>query len=83
MNFDFFHRPEPRKFKYKPRYYNPDEEQNTSETDYDVDRFAERLNRSWSKKRRKKVEKSSNVRQLIWIAFLVLALGFLFVKLFS
>ena len=84
MNFSFFHRPEVRKYNYKPQFYVPDDEKNINYDTFDNEKFAERLHKNWSNKRRVKKE-MSNMRTIFWLAFLIFLFGvlgwFLFVKL--
>ncbi len=83
MNFTFFHRPEPRKFKYKPRFYTPEEEARPTDGSYDPNRFAEKLHRSWNRRRPSTGgTKAANARTLVWIIFLAILLGYLLFKLF-
>jgi len=75
MNFSFFHRPEVRKFNYKPQFYVPKEEEQMNYDKYDSDTFGKKLHRSWESKRHTKNNPTNNMRTIIWIAFLLLVLG--------
>jgi hypothetical protein len=75
MTFTFFHRPEARKFNYKPQFYVPEEEKPVNYDKYDSDDFAKKLHRNWEGKRRAKNNKTSNMRTIIWLVFLLLMLG--------
>jgi hypothetical protein len=75
MNFSFLHRPEARKYNYKPQFYVPEEEKPINYDKYDADKFADKLRRSWGNKRHVKNNSTNNMRTIIWIAFLLLVLG--------
>ena len=75
MNFTFFHRPETRKYSYKPQFYVPEEEKPINYDKYDADKFGEKLHNSWKKKRHVKNNKTNNMRTIIWLAFLIAVLG--------
>jgi hypothetical protein len=77
MNFTFFHRPEARKFNYKPQFYVPEEEKTAHSEKFDPDKFGEKLRTSWSRKRHNKSNSTANMRIIIWMAFLILVLGLL------
>ena len=74
MNFTFFHRPEARKYNYKPQFYVPDEDKPTNVDKFDPDEFGVKLSRNWDKKRRNKSNSTSNMRLIVWMAFLVVVL---------
>ena len=77
MNFNFFHRPEIRRYNYKPQFYVPQEEKPINYDKYDTDTFGEKLHRNWESKRRTRNNPTGNMRIIIWLAFLILVLGFL------
>ena len=74
MNFTFLHRPEARKYNYKPQFYVPEEEKPVNEKDFNPDKFRDKLRSSWEGRRRNKNNKTGNMRTIIWIAFLLFAL---------
>jgi hypothetical protein len=71
MNFTFFHRPERRKYNYKPQFYTPEEEKSTDYEKFDRDKFGEKLSRSWDSKRRTRTNSTGNMRIIIWLVFLI------------
>ncbi|MCL2247283.1 MAG: hypothetical protein FWC10_09290 [Lentimicrobiaceae bacterium] len=77
MNFTFTHRPEARKFNYKPQFYVPEEKQSTNETNFDPNKFGEKLRSNWDRKRQTKSKRSSNSRIIIWMVFLIMVLGYI------
>ena len=81
MNFNFFHRPELRKFNYKPQFYVPEEEKPINYNKYDRDNFGEKLHRNWESKRKNRSNKTGNMRAIIWMAFIVLLILFVLWKL--
>jgi len=74
MNFTFLHRPEARKYNYKPQFYVPEEEKPVNEKDFDPNKFGDKLRGSWESRRRNRNKPTSNMRTVIWIAFLLLLL---------
>lgn len=78
--FNFFHRPESRKYNYKPQFFVPEEEKPTTEKGYDSDKFGEKLHQKWSHKRRNKPNPTSSARTIIWILFLIAILLFVVYK---
>lgn len=75
MEFSFLHRPQPKKFEYKPRYYNPDTEPDESGmTPDETERFARRLHREWESKRTRQEKKGFSKLTIVWI---LIILGFL------
>jgi hypothetical protein len=85
MNFTFFHRPEVRKYNYKPQFYVPEDEKPINYDKYDNEKFAKKLHKNWDSKRRVKNNSTSNMRTIFWLVFFIFALGvmawFFFVKL--
>jgi hypothetical protein len=82
MNFTFFHRPESRKYNYIPQFYVKDEDKVPKRSSYDSEEFAERLHRTWSKKRQVQKKNSGNIKSIVWIAFILFLLIFILYKLF-
>jgi len=74
MNFTFFHRPEVRKYNYKPQFYVPDEYKPIDSAKFDADSFGDKLSRSWDKKRRNRRNATGNQRIIIWLAFIIFVL---------
>jgi hypothetical protein len=74
MTFTFLHRPEPRKYGYKPQFYVPEEKQPVNEKNFDPDRFGDKLHHSWESRRQSKKSRTGNMRTVIWIAFLLFLL---------
>ena len=81
MNFTFFHRPEVRKYSYKPQFYVPEEEKQTNPEKFDPDTFGDKLSRSWDKKRRNRRNATSNQRTIIWLVFIISVLLLLALKI--
>ena len=77
MNFTFFHRPEARKYNYKPQFYVPEEDKPTNVDKFDPDEFGVKLSRSWDKKRRNRSNAASNQRIIIWLVFIIVILLFI------
>jgi hypothetical protein len=82
MNFTFFHRPETRKFNYKPQFYEPTEEKVKRSEEFDSDEFAKRLHKNWSSKRKTEKKGISNFKSIIWIIFILFLLLFFYYKVF-
>ncbi len=82
MNFTFFHRPETRKFNYKPQFYEPTEEKVKRSEEFDSDEFAKRLHKNWSSKRKTQKQGISNFKSIIWIVFILFILLFFYYKVF-
>jgi len=76
MNFTFLHRPEARKYNYKPQFYVPDEEKPVNAKDFNPDKFGDKLRNSWERNRRTRSNPTGNMRTVIWIAFLLFILLF-------
>lgn len=75
MTFNFLHRPEVRKYNYKPQFFVPEEEKPINYDKYDADKFADKLRKSWNNKRHVKNNPTNNMRTIIWLAFLIAVLG--------
>jgi len=76
VNFQFLHRPETRKYNYKPQFYQPEEKKFDTSGKYDKEEFEKKLRNNWSNKRKVKNNRNS-MRNVIWIAFILLLLLFL------
>ena len=73
MNLSFFHRPEIRKYNYKPQYESTEKDKSGNSKNFDKDDFGEKLRNSWDSKR--KIRKNLNsTRNVIWIAFILFLL---------
>jgi len=83
MNFTFLHRPEARKYSYKPQFYVPEEEQPTNTKRFDPEEFGAKLHRNWDSKRRASGNKTSNMRTVIWMVFIISILCFVAWKVFK
>ena len=86
MAFNLIDRPEKREFRYKPRFYQREEDKpmDNSGDNYDPDKFAERLHRSWSSKRMSQQDRNKfPLKTVIWLMFIVVILVFLSVKFFG
>lgn len=86
-SFTFFHRPEVRKYNYKPQFYNPDklDEKEGKPSDKEVSssyEFANRMHDNWSRRRQHKNQKQSSFKYIIWLVFIALILGILYYKFF-
>lgn len=82
MNFTFFHRPETKKFNYKPQFYTPEEEKPKRASDFNSEEFAQRLHKSWNQKRQNKKQGISNFKSIVWIFFILFILLYLYYKFF-
>lgn len=83
MAFNLIERPEKREFRYKPRFYQREEDKpmDNSGEDYDPEKFAERLHRSWSSKRKSQQDRNKfPLKTVIWLMFIVIVLGYFFFK---
>lgn len=80
MNSFLNPRPEKRKFKYKPRYHEANEEKRNREENFDIDQFADKIHRSWSGKRSSRSRNTFPLRTFIWLLFIVFVLVFFFYK---
>ena len=86
MDFQFLHRPEPRKFGYNPQFYN--EEENNEDRNPETRRqltepelFARRLHNNWERRRtRREDSRKASLRTIIWMAFIVFMLLFFVFK---
>ncbi|MCQ2285243.1 MAG: hypothetical protein MJZ76_00010 [Bacteroidales bacterium] len=89
MNYQFLHRPEPKKFNYKPQYFNEDDLDASEETRQnrrqlsEQEEFARRLHNNWDRRRQRKREDKSSFRTIIWMAFIVFILLFVVFKVFN
>ncbi len=86
MAFNLIDRPEKREFRYKPRFYQREEDKpmDNSGENYDPDKFAVRLHRSWSSKRMSQQDRNKfPLKTVIWLMFIVVILVFLSVKFFG
>jgi hypothetical protein len=79
VNFSFLYRPEVRKYNYKPQFFDPDEEKFDKAKKNDRDEFGSKLRNCWENKRKIKKNKNS-MRNIVWIAFILLLLLFLVSK---
>ena len=83
MAFNLIERPEKREFRYKPRFYQREEDKpmDNSGEDFDPDKFAERLHRSWSSKRISQQDRNKfPLKTVIWLMLIVFVLVFIFIK---
>ena len=83
MAFNLIDRPEKRQFRYKPRFYQAEEDKpvDKSGEDFDPDKFADRLHRSWASKRMSQQDRNKfPLKTVIWLMFIVLVLGYFFFK---
>lgn len=83
--FSFLHRPEPKRFTYKPRYYDPDKEKDaeTGHVPDETELFARRLHRSWESKRtaRNESKRKSSSRAILWSVVILALLLYVIYKL--
>lgn len=77
MNFQFFNTPKPRKFNYKPRFYDPEKEGDVKK---EGDDFASTLHRSWNKTRTRKEPHKFPIKSVIWISLIIITLIYLYYK---
>lgn len=83
MAFNLIERPEKREFRYKPRFYQREEDKpmDNSGEDYDPEKFAERLHRSWSSKRMSQQDRNKfPLKTVIWLMLIIVVLVFIFTK---
>ena len=83
MAFNLIERPEKREFRYKPRFYQreKDKPMDNSGEDYDPEKFAERLHRSWSSKRMSQQDRNKfPLKTVIWLMLIIVVLVFIFTK---
>jgi len=71
MNFTFLHRPEPRKYNYKPQFYVPDDKKPINEKDFNPDKFGEKLRSNWERRRYSRKNSTGNMRTVIWLIFII------------
>jgi len=86
MAFNLIERPEKREFRYKPRFYQRDEDKpmDNSGEDFDPEKFAERLHRSWASKRKSQQDRNKfPLKTVIMLMLFVIILVFFFVKFFD
>ncbi len=86
MALNLIQRPEKREFHYKPRYYQSEENKtvNKDGSDFDPDKFAERLHKNWSSHRMRKDDRNKfPLKMVIWLAFIIFVLVYFFVKFFE
>jgi len=85
MNFTFFHRPRPRQFEYKPRFYNPEKDPDDSGEGLDQkEQFARRLHREWDSSRTTTTRRRTNPTSIIWLVLgIVLIIYFIHSKAFT
>lgn len=86
MEFQFLNREKPKKFNYKPQFYNEDEaddERSVREGKRPLteqEEFARKLHNSWNSRRQRKIESHSTIRSVVWMAFIVFVLLFVVYK---
>jgi len=74
MNFTFLHRPEARKYNYKPQFYVPEDEKPTNSENFDPNKFGDKLRSSWGRRRYSRKHSTGNMRTVIWLVFIILLL---------
>ena len=78
MNFSFLQRSESRKYNYKSQYFVPEDEKPTDPENFDPNKFGDKLRTSWERRRyNSRKSGTSNMRTVIWLAFIIFVLGFL------
>lgn len=78
-SFTFFHRPEVRKYNYKPQFYDPDKPEEKEEGEAARAReFANHMHDSWDRRRQHKNRPQSSSRILIWLLFIFVLLAVLY-----
>lgn len=82
MDFTFLHRPQPKKFEYKPRFYKPEAEPDeTGRTPDQTEQFARRLHREWESKRTTRKEKKGFSKMTIfWLVVIIGVLLYFLLK---
>ncbi len=82
-SFTFFHRPEARKYNYKPQFYDPDKPEENKEGEAARAReFANHMHDSWDRRRQHKNRQQSSLKYIIWLVFIALIIGILYYKFF-
>lgn len=80
MAFTFFNSQEPRKFNYKPRFYDPNKENSTGDERRD---FARNLHEEWQSKRNHTSErKGGSSLTILFMIFFVIVLAIVLFKFF-
>lgn len=82
MKFEFFNTPKPKKFGYKPQFFDAEKAQNDDPKRSHEQQFAEELHNAWNRKRQRKSDRKSPLRTLIWPLFIIIVLLFFFLKFF-
>ncbi len=81
MAFNIIERPEPREFKYKPRYYKPEQEESTG--DHRTD-FANHMHDEWDSKRRHgKDKQNKSWLPIMCMLFFAIILALVIFKFFA
>ncbi len=81
MDYNFFHRPKPKQFEYKPRYYNPDTDTGKpAQEKSGTDEFAHKLHNSWKRKRTRPEKKGLSTNAIIWIVIILAFLLYFILK---
>jgi hypothetical protein len=76
MNFSFLHKPEVRKYNYKPQFFVPKEENSYVSGKFNSEEFGTKLKNSWKSKRKTK-KNQNNMKKIMRVAFILLLLLFL------
>jgi len=74
MKFTFLHRPEARKYNYKPQFHVPEDEKPLNSENFDANKFGDKLRSNWDRRRPSRSSSTSNMRTVIWLAFIILVL---------
>ena len=77
MILRFGYTPKPKKFSYKPVFYNPEEEENQTQKKEDLT-LKEKLHSSWQKERAKP-KKNLKINLLAYLLVVVLLLYLIFI----
>lgn len=90
MKVSFFHRPKPKKFEFKPRYYNKEKEERKKREERikkeienegkDYINLESELHNKWKRTDRDKMRQKSIRRTIIYILLLLMILYLMFHK---
>ncbi len=80
MALSFFNNQEPRKFNYKPRFYDPDKEKSTGDERKD---FARNLHEEWQSKRNHTGDNKNNSSiTILFMIFFAIVIAIILFKFF-
>ncbi len=80
MDFQFFNTQKPKRFTYRPRFYDPAKEEGPLEQAKKNQDFGARLHHNWDQRRTKKEAHKFPLRSVIWVTLIILTLIYLYYK---